>query len=467
MQANLRVQVQRKKMNEKEFTEVIKCKNDPWYFIKNYVKTQPRGRPLQPFPDYPYLQSLIYDLQKEKMLIILKSRQMLVTWAVIAYFLWETMFVGNCDNGIISKREEEAKEAIDWRAQTIYNSLPDYLKCKITRQTRDPAIWVFGERNSRLLSFPSSPDAVRMYTFKRVMFDEMAFCKKEREIWTAIKGGLEDGYFVGASTPNGAFTKHAELCSNASKDGYKFLRLHYSLNPDKDKKWKENAMKGMSHEEWEQEQELNMYSSSNLVYDKMNFENIIENDIDYSCCKLYRGIDFGYYSPVVLWGCLTAEGKFIIFNEWVGYHNTVGEMISSIKEQDEMLGISENDVDMTFCDPAGAAKNDEGISPVEKLMKAGIKVSYRNSSIMTGINIVREKVLAADGKRMLLFSSKCEKVLSDIKRYKMQTTYNLPKKDGNTDHTMDTLRYMIVNIYQGSVDKGFMLLHPKVMGVAS
>ncbi|MFC1724668.1 hypothetical protein ACFL4T_03505 [candidate division KSB1 bacterium] len=450
------------KLQNDELIALAYCKKIPWFFFLNFLFTLERQKGKTPFPDYEYLKKLVRILNR-RLVLVFKSRQMLISWAVTAYIVWDMIFNGNSDNLFISKRKEDAMELLH-RAKFIYDNLPVWMK--IDPDVNTKSVIELRVRNSRIISMPATPDIGRTYSPSRIFADEMAFMPYDREIFSSLQPALDGGgAFIGVSTSNGPFTKHAELLLGAPGNGFERVDIHYSLHPEKGERWIAEAKKGMSPEDWKREQEMDLYSSGNLVYDSFNESNHVKNIKYRQGLRTFRGIDFGYHTPVVLWGQLTAEDRLIIFDEWIGENNTTEEMIEAVKLVDSRNGINEENIEMTFCDPAGAAKNDEGISPVEKLKSAGIKVDYRSSGVAAGVNLMREKLKSADGRVSLLVSGSCKRLISDFRGYRKKEHSDEPKKDGTTDHTMDTLRYMVVNIFQKKRIDPVSLLKPKIFGI--
>ncbi|MCP4726303.1 MAG: hypothetical protein GY863_14760 [bacterium] len=465
------------KIREKEMIaaedleEIMKCVLSPWYFMVNYVKTFEREKGEISFPKYYYLKELIDDLLTERRLVILKSRQMLVTWTSVAFCLWEAVFRGDCDILFISKREDDSKEAIR-RMKFIYDRLPDSFKPRIGENTKYAI--EFPGRNSRLMALPTHPNIGRTFSPTRIIWDEMACTPYDYEIYGSLQPSLDGGgYFVGISTSQGQLTKHAELYLNAESMGFTKKDIHYSVHPEKDKIWSANARKGMSDEQWNMEQEMSLTISGKRVYGTFQQQtHVVSNYLIRKDSEIYRSIDFGYHTPVVLWGQV-CSGKLTIFYEWVGEDATISEMVNSIIDRDEYLGLSENDVKMTFCDPAGEAQTDQGISSVDRLKEEyysstgkNIKMKFRRSSLMAGIDIVREKLKNAAGERNLFVDSRCSRTIADFGRYVKKKDSEEPKKDGVSDHTMDALRYLAVNLFQRHSQAERKIIKPRITGVS-
>jgi hypothetical protein len=138
-------------------------------------------------------------------------------------------------------------------------------------------------------------------------------------------------------------------------------------------------------------------------------------------------------------------------------------MLTNLKEGDSKIGITENNVQMSYCDPSGSSASDKGISSVDFLETNGIKLSYRNSSILAGIELVREKLMDASGKIFLKVSRNCRRVISDFRHYSKKHNSEEPQKDNVSDHTMDAVRYFIINHFS-NYNWGN-IIPPKVVGV--
>ncbi len=264
---------------------------------------------------------------------------------------------------------------------------------------------------------------------------------------------------------NGLNTKHGQLCLHCKEQGFKRHDIHYSLHPLKDDNWLKEAKKGISLERWNQEQELSLETSGNRIYERFSIVSHVINWHYEKPLSVYRTIDFGYHTPVVLWIQVTVNDEVIVFNEYIGENNTISELFHHINKGDAEIGISENDVSMTFCDPAGKAVTDKGISSVDYLEENGIKLSYRSSSVLAGIDLVREKLMSASGNVSLKVSSNCKRTISDFMHYSKRNNSEEPKKDNVSGHTMDALRYFFVNYFDSDYVTSIYIIPPRVEGI--
>ena len=115
----------------------------------------------------------------------------------------------------------------------------------------------------------------------------------------------------------------------------------------------------------------------------------------------------------------------------------------------------EDSVAGTFCDPAGAGVNDvTGTSAVRELRSMGIRVRYRRSRILEGVELIRQALMTGDGQSRLVISPRCGRLIEAMSCYhypdsKAARSAELPEKDGVHDHFIDALRYFFVNWRKG------------------
>ncbi|MEN6384424.1 MAG: terminase family protein [Phycisphaerales bacterium] len=161
---------------------------------------------------------------------------------------------------------------------------------------------------------------------------------------------------------------------------------------------------------------------------------------------LYRTIDFGFVNPFVcLWIQVDSSGTIRVIDEYVQSRRTIDAHADEIKFRKPY---NENKVIMTFCDPAGAGVNDvTGTSPVSSLKAAGIKLRYRKSQILNGIELIRKALKTGERKSNFLVNPRCGRLIEAMQSYHFPPTGSLeiPQKDGIYDHPIDALRYFFIN----------------------
>ncbi len=193
-------------------------------------------------------------------------------------------------------------------------------------------------------------------------------------------------------------------------------------------------------------------SLENAVFAEFDLGLHVKN-VDYDAnLPLYRSLDFGFINPFVcLWIQVDDEGTVRVIDEYIRSRATIDTHAQEITAR---TPCSEALVSATFCDPAGAGVNDvTGTSAVRELRSRNIKVRYRRSSILEGIELIRRSIRTGDGQSKLVISSRCAKLIEALRCYhypESSAPDELPLKDGLYDHPIDALRYFFVNHNRGT-----------------
>lgn len=190
--------------------EINKACEDPWFFMTRFVYTfdpHDQKQPIKKFPDIPYLKELTEIILKEPLVLIEKSRQMLITWLCVGLFLWERIREPGY-TFFQSKKEADAGLASPLsllsRVKFIYEHLPEGKLKPIMEYSKIPPIIKFPEKNSVIHAVSQDSDALRQYTASRIFADEMAFQERAELAYMASKPTIDGGgKFCGVSTPNG------------------------------------------------------------------------------------------------------------------------------------------------------------------------------------------------------------------------------------------------------------------------
>lgn len=185
----------------KEDFEIVSFKaacEDPWFFLRNLCKTRNEHAgdddPYQPFPDLDYVKHLLDTWVKveqrpsSRLLLIAKSRQMMVSWMACAMVLWNCLSRKARRVGWQSKKSEDADQMLE-RIYGLWQRLPEPIK------ERNPC-----ERKYLYLRFPTTdcdvhaipqgPDQVRSYTWSLFISDEMAFQEADDKSYYALLPAL-------------------------------------------------------------------------------------------------------------------------------------------------------------------------------------------------------------------------------------------------------------------------------------
>ena len=189
------------------------CKKDPYYFLTHWAKTvnnhyKEWENPEQTFPEKEYIKMFIENWLKYKILVVPKTRQMMLSWLCVWIYLWDTQFHRARFTCFQSKREEDADELVK-RLKTIWDNEPSFLKryyenwsfVELTPNPQNRWQHVYckfelPEIKSRVLWLPQWWDIVRMLTLSWMLCDEAAFQPEMDAAYTALKPTLSSGWRV-------------------------------------------------------------------------------------------------------------------------------------------------------------------------------------------------------------------------------------------------------------------------------
>lgn len=170
-----------------------------------YFRTKDEhSQEINPLPPKDYLRAYLRELQEEQFVVVTKSRQVMVTWATLAYCLSVALLRKNQLIICQSKREEDAASLIK-RIYHLYDNLPDWIKGVRPRKYPPHAHSMKLEipvNGSMIWGVPQGPDIVRSNTVSVYFSDETDFQPEAtssiRAAMPSIVGG---GQAILVSTP--------------------------------------------------------------------------------------------------------------------------------------------------------------------------------------------------------------------------------------------------------------------------
>jgi len=226
----------------------------------------------------------------------------------------------------------------------------------------------------------------------------------------------------------------------------------------------------LSEATYQQYAEGRWISSSGSVYgSEYSEEHTIDDLLHVRGEPVIIGMDPGVQAPAVLFCqrlhyCQQHQARdcLHILDELVPDDTPLSRMLPLVLDKAERRGF---DVETIYLDPFGGNSRDQvyGVRVSEVLEQAGFQVEFsydpNDTSILNGIEVVRSRLLSADGQRRLYIDRSLVKsarssrnVARAIAGYRWperkpgQNTKSNPIHD-ETSHIMDALRYICVNLY--------------------
>lgn len=240
--------------------EQEKIKLDCEYFIEKYVHIEDRDSEELAvlFNMWEGQKRTLKDFISERLNIILKARQLGLTWLALAYAVWCMVINAGYMVVALSKGEEEAKE-LARRVGFICKYLPEWLiRHKRNKVEGIPyyddttsviTIYHPNKEPSIFKSFTAAPDSGRSFTANLVLLDEWAFQQWARDIWTAAYPTINrstGGKLIGLSTiERGSLFEDIWLASKAGDNTFNRIFLGWNTDPRRTKEWYEQTKKDL------------------------------------------------------------------------------------------------------------------------------------------------------------------------------------------------------------------------------
>jgi hypothetical protein len=258
--------------------EILKCAEDPIYFLKKYVYIQTsKGRTL--FAPYQFQDKLFYLLNKHDRTIILKSRQLGITTLCAAYALWLMVFKKDQSILALAPTQEKAKNIVD-KVRFAYSELPSWLKIAASE---DNKLSLVLNNGSKIKAASGASESARGYTANVLILDEAAFIENAEELWGSAQQTLATGgRAILLSTPNGMEGFFHKMWSEAEIGENNFIpvRLRWDVHPDRDQKWRDNQDKELGKKMAAQECDCSFISSGDTYFDSDDLEYYANNVIE-------------------------------------------------------------------------------------------------------------------------------------------------------------------------------------------
>ena len=258
-----------KKANvSQEFTpdqvqEIIRCSEDPVYFIKTYIKIVSLDKGLIPFDMYHFQEEMVQKFHDHRFNIAKLPRQSGKSTIVTSYLLWYVLFNDNVNVAILANKAATAREMLQ-RLQLSYENLPRWLQQGILQWNRGSLEL---ENGSKIMAASTSASAVRGMSFNVIFLDEFAFIPNHiadqffSSVYPTISSGKSTKVII-ISTPHG-MNMFYKLWHDAERGSNEYVptEVHWSEVPGRDAKWKEQTIKNTSEQQFRVEFECEFLGS--------------------------------------------------------------------------------------------------------------------------------------------------------------------------------------------------------------
>jgi hypothetical protein len=182
--------------------EIMASRLDAWYFVSNFCYTEDPHDHLSPtkkLPDKDYLRIVTeyWSAMKEDLrwmypvLLIPKSRQMLITWLMLGLHLWLAISRNSQRIYIQAQKQEDANELLE-RFMFIYYHLEPCFKEKV-KVVKSLTEKTYFSNRSQVLALAKGGSQIRQKTASAILSDEGAFQEDMDEAYRAAKPTIVGG----------------------------------------------------------------------------------------------------------------------------------------------------------------------------------------------------------------------------------------------------------------------------------
>ncbi len=262
---------------EEQVIEFIKCKNDPVYFAKNYIKIVSLDEGLTQFIPYDFQETLIKRFHEHRFNICKMPRQTGKSTTSVSYLLHYAVFNDSTNIGILANKAATARDLLG-RLQTAYENLPKWMQQGIISWNKGSLEL---ENGSKILAASTSASAVRGMSFNILFLDEFAFVPNHiaesffASVYPTITSGKNTKVIM-VSTPHGMnhFYRYWHDAER-NKNEYVPTDVHWSEVPGRDAVWKEQTIANTSEQQFRVEFECEFLGSVNTLIAPSILKNMV------------------------------------------------------------------------------------------------------------------------------------------------------------------------------------------------
>ena len=262
---------------EEQVIEFIKCKNDPVYFAKKYIKIVSLDEGLTQFIPYDFQETLIKRFHENRFNICKMPRQTGKSTTSVSYLLHYAVFNDSTNIGILANKAATARDLLG-RLQTAYENLPKWMQQGIISWNKGSLEL---ENGSKILAASTSASAVRGMSFNILFLDEFAFVPNHiaesffASVYPTITSGKNTKVIM-VSTPHGMnhFYRYWHDAERG-KNEYVPTDVHWSEVPGRDAVWKEQTIANTSEQQFRVEFECEFLGSVNTLIAPSILKNMV------------------------------------------------------------------------------------------------------------------------------------------------------------------------------------------------
>ena len=263
--------------SEDNIREFLKCKEDPIYFTRNYIKIVSLDEGFVPFNMYDFQEKLIDRFHKNRFNICKMPRQTGKSTTCISYLLHYAVFNDNVNIAVLANKASTARDLLG-RLQLAYENLPRWMQQGIISWNKGSLEL---ENGSKISANSTSSSAVRGGSYNVIFLDEFAFIPNHiaddffASVYPTITSGQSTKVII-VSTPRG-MNHFYRMWHDAERNKSEYVPtdVHWSEVPGRDDAWKESTIANTSEQQFKIEFECEFLGSVNTLINAAKLKNLV------------------------------------------------------------------------------------------------------------------------------------------------------------------------------------------------
>lgn len=459
-----------------------RCAKDCRRFIERHVKIEDRDHAdiAIPFTLWPAQVEALRAFVNQRLVIVLKARQLGLTWLALAYAAWRAVFQPGYSVVLLSQKEGDAKELVR-RLTFILRHLPRWM----VREKSDAegfvgpvwsatvltcAIEHRGGEPSTFRAMASAPGAGRSFTASLVILDEWAFQEHAREIWSAAFPTINrptGGQVLGISTMEpGSLFDETWQAAERGENGFTPVFLPWYADPRRTREWYAQTERAFPHS-YRREYPA-CVADAYTVGEGAAFREWREDihvAFDASWYppdgwKIIRAYDSGYVTRACCkWYAVSPDGWTVCYREYYPQQVTDADQAGEIVMLSRRPDGTQEEVEYTVADPAcWQKKSQTGISTADIFQRNRVPLRPANNDRIQGWRVLHEWLKPFDGEdgkpmAMLRFTKACVNTIRTYPALKVDENKPEDVDTDGEDHPADCDRYFVMSRPRVPVEK--------------
>lgn len=230
-------------MRPEEQQDLDECFFSPTLFVQRHCQIyNATSGTWEPFSLWPAQKRTLATIERNRLVVILKARQLGLTWLVLAYALWLMIFRPAATILLFSKRDDEAMYLLSAeRMRGMWTRLPDWMRSGHTSDGDNRHEWKLSN-GSVAMAFPTT--AGDSYTATLAIVDEADLAPNLNTLMRAVKPTIDGGGRMillsrsDKSAPGSEFKK-IYRGAKQGKNGWAHEFLPWDVRPSRDAAWYE------------------------------------------------------------------------------------------------------------------------------------------------------------------------------------------------------------------------------------